>query len=48
MEWSYPVLAGREVTPSGYWHDWLRYNMLRREAEALILDPDFPADPFAH
>ncbi len=39
--------AGREIPPFGYWHDWLRIQLLRREAEALILDPDFPADPFA-
>jgi len=29
--------------------DWLPLQLLRREAEALILnDPIFPADPFAH
>ena len=39
--------AVREIPPFGYWHDWLRVQLLRREAEALILDPDFPADPFA-
>jgi tetratricopeptide (TPR) repeat protein len=46
VAWEFPF-AEREVTPYGYWHDWLRYNILRREADALILDPDFPADPFA-
>jgi tetratricopeptide (TPR) repeat protein len=40
-------LAEREVPLSGYWHDQLRYHLLRHEAEALILDPDFPPDPFA-
>jgi hypothetical protein len=30
------------------WHDWLVCELLRREAEATILeDPIFPADPFA-
>jgi hypothetical protein len=29
--------------------DWLPVQVLRREAEAVILyDPVFPADPFAH
>jgi hypothetical protein len=29
--------------------DWLPLQLLRREAEAVILyDPIFPADPFAH
>jgi hypothetical protein len=29
--------------------DWLPLQLLRREAEAVILyDPVFPADPFAH
>jgi serine/threonine protein kinase/predicted Zn-dependent protease len=39
--------ADREIPPDGYWHDFLRFQLLRHEAEALILDPDFPADPFA-
>src|SRR5262249_34991400 len=39
--------AEREVPLSGSWHDQLRYPLLRHEAEALILDPDFPTDPFA-
>ena len=43
----HPESAKWEVPPLGVWDDWLRYNILRREAEALILDPDFPADPFA-
>jgi hypothetical protein len=31
------------------WQDWLRVEVLLREAESLILyDPAFPADPFAH
>ncbi len=30
------------------WHDWMRIQILLREAEALILhDPIFPANPFA-
>ncbi len=29
-----------------YWHDF-EVRLLRREAEALILDPAFPVDPFA-
>ena len=30
------------------WTEWLQSNVLRNEAEALILyDPIFPADPFA-
>jgi hypothetical protein len=41
------VGADREVPPDGYWHDVLRIQLLRHEAETLILDPDFPADPFA-
>jgi hypothetical protein len=40
-------LAEGEVPLSGYGHDVLRYHLLRHEAEALILDPDFPTDPFA-
>ena len=28
--------------------DWLPLQIYRREAEALILDAGFPADPFAH
>jgi hypothetical protein len=30
------------------WHDWLQHNILRREAESLILDPGFPVDLSAH
>jgi Flp pilus assembly protein TadD len=29
------------------WHGWLIRAVLRREADALFLDRDFPADPFA-
>src|SRR5262249_30874737 len=32
----------------GDWHDQLICEVLLREAEALFLDRDFPADPFAH
>jgi hypothetical protein len=46
IPWDSMILAGREVPPRSLWHDWLGYNLLRREAEALILDPAFPADPF--
>jgi tetratricopeptide (TPR) repeat protein len=31
----------------GGWHDQVICEVLRREAEALFLDRDFPADPFA-
>jgi tetratricopeptide (TPR) repeat protein len=31
----------------GDWHDQVICEVLRREAEALFLDRDFPADPFA-
>jgi tetratricopeptide (TPR) repeat protein len=31
----------------GGWHDRVICEVLRREAEALFLDRDFPADPFA-
>jgi tetratricopeptide (TPR) repeat protein len=31
----------------GDWHDRVFCEVLRREAEALFLDRDFPADPFA-
>jgi hypothetical protein len=31
----------------GDWHDQVIYEVLRREAEALFLDRDFPVDPFA-
>jgi serine/threonine protein kinase/Flp pilus assembly protein TadD len=34
-------------TPGGHWHDRLIGEILLREAEALILDSTFPADPFA-
>jgi hypothetical protein len=35
-------------TAGNFWHDWLACELLRREAEATILeDPTFPADPFA-
>ena len=40
--------AGRE--PSAYletWRDWVHGQILRREAEGLMLDRGFPADPFA-
>jgi hypothetical protein len=30
------------------WTMWLRYEILRREAEGVILDPGFPDDPFAY
>src|SRR5262249_14606862 len=33
--------------PGGHWHDRIIGEILLREAEALILDPAFPADPFA-
>ena len=37
-----------DQAPEGgsYWND-LEIRLLRREAESLILDPAFPADPFA-
>ncbi len=41
------VGTDREIPPPGFWHDWLRLQLLRHEAEELILDPDFPADPFS-
>jgi hypothetical protein len=47
VAWAIPDLASREVPSSGIWHDLLRLNLLRHEAEAMILDPAFPADPFA-
>jgi tetratricopeptide (TPR) repeat protein len=47
VDWESAAEAEREVPLSGFWHDQLRYNLLRHEAEALILDPDFPPDPFA-
>jgi hypothetical protein len=31
----------------GGWHDRVICEVLRREAEALFLDRDFPAEPFA-
>jgi hypothetical protein len=31
----------------GVWTDWFSYWFLRREAEMLMLDADFPNDPFA-
>jgi hypothetical protein len=31
----------------GGWHDRVICEVLRREAEELFLDRDFPADPFA-
>jgi serine/threonine protein kinase/Flp pilus assembly protein TadD len=34
-------------TRGGDWHDQLIAEILFREAEGLILDPTFPADPFA-
>ena len=39
--------SDREIPAHGNWHDILRFQILRREAEALILDSAFPADPFA-
>jgi hypothetical protein len=33
--------------PGGDWPDRIIGEILRREAEALLLDPTFPADPFA-
>ena len=39
---SFSCFAGR----GSYWND-LEIRLLRREAESLILDPAFPADPFA-
>jgi tetratricopeptide (TPR) repeat protein len=38
-------LVGRPE--GGGWHDLVICEVLRREAEALFLDRDFPADPFA-
>src|SRR5262249_55405551 len=37
----------REVPDGLSWPDWLRYQILRREAEELILYAGFPTDPFA-
>jgi len=31
-----------------YWQDWIVPEVLLREAEELILDSGFPADPFVH
>jgi hypothetical protein len=35
------------LTPGGNWPDRLICEILLREAEALVLDSTFPADPFA-
>jgi len=47
-EASRPVVAPRAEERPISWPERLEYQILRREAEALILyDPIFPADPFA-
>ena len=33
--------------PIHFWNDWLRYHVLLREAEGLLLDAAFPDDVFA-
>src|SRR5262249_31315545 len=30
-----------------HWNDWLRYDVLRREADGVLRDASFPDDPFA-
>ena len=32
---------------SAVWWDYVEFGLLLREADALVLDTDFPADPFA-
>ena len=39
---------GEPIQPSPVWWDRVEFRLLLREADALILDADFPADPFAH
>ena len=31
-----------------FWHDWVHCEFLVREAQAVVADLGFPADPFAH
>ena len=33
--------------PSVAWWDRVEFQLLLREADAMVLDADFPADPFA-
>jgi tetratricopeptide (TPR) repeat protein len=41
-----PKLDSRDLVSN--WHDWLICDILYREARALILNADFPADPFTY
>ncbi|MFI5459448.1 MAG: protein kinase [Isosphaerales bacterium] len=46
--WWAAIGVGKSERPAGLPAlDWMALLVLRREAEALILDPGFPADPFA-
>jgi len=35
------------LASSGAWWDRLEFQLLLREADAMVLDAAFPADPFA-
>ncbi len=45
---AHDVVPGEASMPDAIWWDRLEFLLLRREADALILDAAFPDDPFAH
>ncbi len=42
------IQPGEPIPSSPVWWDRVEFRLLLREADAMILDADFPADPFAH